>query len=293
VTGTLPTDGSAAGTDVLECIVNVSEGRDRAVVSALAETCGDCLLDVHSDRYHHRSVLTLGGAAQMVEVAARDLARRAVHLLDLRRHSGVHPRFGVLDVVPFVSLEGWPLRDSSSGRAAEARDAFARWAASELGLPVFLYGPERSLPEIRKRAWEDLGPDLGPGAPHSSAGAVAVGYRPIMVAYNLWTTDADLDRARAAAAAVRSPSVRALAFRLGDDVQVSCNLVQPFVVGPDRIWDQVAAMMPLARAELVGLVPQALLSTVPGDRWAELDLALERTIEARLRLRDPRCTGPG
>jgi glutamate formiminotransferase len=274
---------------VLECVVNVSEGCDEAILASLAGAVGDRLLDVHSDCDHHRSVLTMAGEDDAVQAGARDLARAAVDLLDLRAHEGAHPRFGVLDVVPWVALEGWPLRDvegthgrSCGQRAREARDAFAAWAASELGLPAFLYGPERSLPDVRKEAWLNLPPDLGPSAPHETAGAVAVGCRPLMVAYNLWLVEADVGRARAVARAIRSPYVRALAFVLGRQVQVSCNLLSPLLVGPATVWDQVADLAGIARAELVGLVPEALLTATPRRRWRQLDLAPDRTIESRL-----------
>lgn len=103
-----------------------------------------------------------------------------------------------------------------------------------------------------------------------------------MVAYNLWLAGTDVKEARAAAAAIRSPHVRALAFALGRHVQVSCNLLRPLLVGPAAVWDQVAALTTIARAELVGLVPETVLLATPRARWAQLDLAPERTIEARL-----------
>jgi glutamate formiminotransferase len=103
-----------------------------------------------------------------------------------------------------------------------------------------------------------------------------------MVAYNLWLEEADLAKARAVAATLRSAEVRALAFALGERVQVSCNLVQPFVVGPAQVFDTVASIAPVANAELVGLVPQAVLAATPKRRWEELDLSVERTIEDRL-----------
>jgi len=286
VTGTSHCGPLEAGAQVLECVVNVSEGRDLAMISALGEACRPCLLDVHSDDHHNRSVFTLGGQEDQVQAAARHLATAAVRMLDIARHSGAHPRLGVVDVVPWVALEGWPLHDAGLGqariRAGAARDRFALWAASELGLPVFLYGPERSLPEVRAHAWGTLWPDLGPRCPHPSAGAITAGWRPLMVAYNLWMAHADLSEARAIAAAVRSPTVRALAFALGGQVQVSCNLVDPLRYGPAEIWDAVARLAPVRRAELVGLVPRAVLDMVPEDRWAELDLGTPRTIEARL-----------
>jgi glutamate formiminotransferase / 5-formyltetrahydrofolate cyclo-ligase len=270
---------------LFECVVNVSEGCDPAVLAALSEVAGSHLLDVHSDCGHHRSVFSIAGSEDEVTGPVQDFARLAVNLLDLRNHRGAHPRFGVLDVVPWVALEGWPLRDAQepdATRALIARDAFARWAADELSLPVFVYGPERSLPEVRRTAWRTLRPDFGPPEPHPTAGSVAVGARPLMVAYNLWLQEPDIANARAVAAAVRSAEVRALAFTLGEQVQVSCNLVRPFVVGPADVRDRVASLAAVARAELVGLVPQALLAAIPERRWQELDLDLDRTIEARL-----------
>jgi glutamate formiminotransferase len=263
---------------VLECVVNVSEGRDRARIDALAAAAGTELLDVHTDPHHHRSVLTLVG-----EDAPRRVATTAVAVLDLRGHDGVHPRLGVVDVVPFVALAG-----SSADDALAARDRFLRWFADAPGVPCFAYGPERTLPEVRRRAFVDLSPTAGPSAPHPTAGATAVGARPVLVAYNVWLERGDLDAARAIAAAVRRPALRALGLQVGPRVQVSMNLVDPALLGPAAAFDLVVeAGVPLgatvAGAELVGLLPDAVLRDVPRDRWAALDLAEDRTIEARLR----------
>ena len=261
---------------MLECVVNVSEGREPAVVSALADAAGASLLDVHADRHHHRSVFTLAGPA--VEEAVQRLAREAVRRVDLRHHEGAHPRLGALDVVPFVALAG-----SAADRALAARDRFARWAADELELPCFLYGPERDLPEVRRRAFRELAPDAGPRRPHPTAGAVAVGARRPLVAYNLWLAPGvDRQRAQEVARALRGPGVRAIAVVASPSVQVSCNLTEPLAVGPDAAFDAVAAHVEVARAELVGLVPAAVLAAIPRDRWAELDLDPSRTIEARV-----------
>ena len=140
-----------------------------------------------------------------------------------------------------------------------ARDSFASWAGAELGLPCFLYGPERTLPEVRRGAFSVLSPDAGPSDPHPTAGACAVGARRPLVAYNLWLESAGLDVARAIARSLRGPAVRALGLPVGDSVQVSMNLVDPLVVGPADVYDQVAAIARIARAELVGLVPRAVL----------------------------------
>lgn len=257
---------------MLECVVNISEGRRPHVVEAIAATAGTDLLDVHRDADHNRSVLTLVG-----EAAPRAVAATAVAALDLRSHQGVHPRIGVVDVVPFVALDG-----AEPGDAVAARDAFGTWAADELAVPGFAYGAERTLPEVRRGAFADLAPTWGPATPHPTAGAVAVGARPLLVAYNLWLAPGTgLDVARRAARAVRSPEVRALGLAVGDQVQVSMNLVAPEAVGPAEVWDRVAALATVARAELVGLVPTVVLERTPEDRWDQLDLSAERTIEAR------------
>lgn len=257
---------------MLECVINISEGRRARLVDSIARAAGPDLLDVHTDAHHNRSVLTMLG-----EDAPRAVARRAVEFLDLRRHTGAHPRIGVVDVVPFVALEG-----SSHADALAARDRFTRWVSHELDVPVFVYdeaGP--TLPEVRRGAFVTLRPTLGASRPHPTAGAITVGARGVLVAYNLWLAQPDMALARAIAADLRGPSVRALAMRIGDEVQVSMNLIDPLVVGPAAVYDIVASRAPIARAELVGLVPQAVLDTVEPSRWDELDLETHRTIEAR------------
>jgi glutamate formiminotransferase len=265
---------------VLECVVNVSEGRAEERLDRLAAAAGDALLDLHRDPHHHRAVLTLLG-----EDAPRAVAEAAVAALDLTHHDGVHPRLGVVDVVPFVALGG-----STTDDAVAARDAFAAWFADAHGVPCFRYGPERTLPELRRRAFVDLPPDTGPGQPHPTAGATAVGARDVLVAYNAWLADDDLDAARAIARGVRRAELRTLGLRVGRRAQVSMNLVAPDVLGPAAAYDLVAAAagelgVDLAGAELVGLVPRRVLDAVPRWRWAALDLGEDRTIEARIAAR--------
>jgi len=275
---------------VLECVVNVSEGRDPAVVGAIAAAGAEFLLDVHRDPDHNRSVLTLAGPGTDLDGAVRAVARATLEHVDLRRHQGVHPRFGALDVVPFVPLGagGSPARPGDDlTPALEARDRFAAWAGRELALPCFCYGPGRSLPEVRRGAFAALAPDTGPPAPHPSAGACAVGARSALVAYNVWLGTNDVAVARAVAAAIRGPAVRALGLEVGGVAQVSCNLVDPFAFGPAQAYDAVRRLAEeagtgVARAELVGLAPAAVVGAVPAARRGALDLDPERTVEARL-----------
>ena len=265
----------------MECVINLSEGRDTARLRTLRSAAGGCLLDAHSDPHHNRTVLTLAGDESRLWSAATSVARAAVSCLDLRAHHGAHPRIGVLDVVPWVDLDhpSAPFTPAS----LQARDRFATWAAEELCLPCFIYGPERSLPEIRRRAWRGLEPTIGPGRPHPTAGAVAVGARGVLVAYNLWLSDPDPVRARRIAKAVRRLSLRTLGLRVGQRAQVSCNLVDPSELGPAAAYDLVASETAVAGAELVGVLPESVLHSIPARRWAQLDVGPGRTIEARLR----------
>jgi glutamate formiminotransferase len=260
---------------VIECVINISEGRDLDLVEEIALAAGSDLLDVHCDADHNRSVITVVGAT-----APPAVIRHAVQRLDLRTHTGVHPRIGVVDVVPFV-----PLADSTYDDALRTRDAMSSWIANELQIPVFLYGPERTLPDIRRGAFTGLQPDLGPSQPHPTAGAAAVGARELMLAWNLWLSEPDLDLAKSIASSIRGPGVRALGLQVGDEVQVSMNLVAPLTVGPAEVYDRVASLAGIARAELVGLAPQSVLDAVDEKRWEQLNLSVATTIESRLQSR--------
>ena len=257
---------------MLECVINVSEGRDHAIIDSLAQSCAGDLLDIHSDPDHNRSVFTLLGVD-----APRALARAAVSALSLSDHSGVHPRIGVVDVVPFV-----PLVNSTMQDARIARDEFATWVAVELNVPIFLYGTERTLPDIRKNAWTSLFPEVGSKVPHATAGAMCVGVREPLVAYNLWLENVDLETTRRIASVVRTASIRTLGLQVGAFTQVSVNLIQPMISGPNDVYEAVSQHAKVHHAELVGLLPASVLATIPRTRWEDLDLSVERTIEWRV-----------
>ena len=260
---------------MLECVVNVSEGANEAVLTALRDATAADLLDVHSDNDHNRSVFTLVGTN-----APKLLTAAAVSHLSLPHHEGVHPRLGVVDVVPFV-----PLGDSAMDDAVRARDEFAHWAATELSIPCFLYGPERTLPFIRKNAWSTLLPDVGPHEAHPTAGAICVGAREPLIAYNVWLEGVPLQRTREIASLVRTEHIRTLGLQVGRFTQVSVNLVSPTIANPVDVVDAVKQHNAVHHCELVGLLPEEILRAIPQDRWEELDLAEDRTIESRLQRR--------
>ena len=257
--------------------VNISEGRDATVIARIARAAGGSLLDLHSDFHHHRTVLTLGG--EDVPDAVRAVAAEAISMLDLAPHNGVHPRVGVLDVVPFVPYGRSPMTE-----ALRARDEFAEWAGVELALPVFKYGPERSLPDIRRGAFSTISPDEGPTSPHPTAGACCVGARSALVAWNVWLAYESLTRAKAVVSELRRQmaGIRALALDVGGVAQVSCNLIEPLTTGPHQVYDFVSERAAVERCELVGLVPREVLRSIPQGRWPQLDLSVEQTLEFRL-----------
>jgi glutamate formiminotransferase len=278
---------------VLECVANVSEGRIDAAIDEIAHAAGAALLDVHRDGDHNRSVFTIAGGTHTTLTATRKVAAATAAALDLANHEGVHPRLGALDVVPFVALA-----DTAGGRAVAAARAFATWWATVYGVPCFFYGDAdpygRDLPSVRREAFVERGPDVGPSKPHPRLGATAVGARAPLVAVNCVLDGGDIEDARAIARAIRArdgglPGVRALGFWLSSRgrPQVSMNLVDLEDTGIDaactRVGELAAARgRAVQEIELVGLVPEAELTRCgPGVRTAAA-LHAGRTIEGRL-----------
>jgi glutamate formiminotransferase len=234
-------------------VPNFSEGRDQEVVAALG--AGEDVIDVHADPLHNRTVVTMARADVSV-LAASVLAKVALAAarIDLGRHSGLHPRVGAADVVPIV-----PLGCATLAEAAAAAASLGRSIWESLQVPVWFYGPafgDRRLADIRRgRAGP---PDLGGPALHPSAGAVCVGARPPLVAYNLVFEGLSLPALRSVARAMRSlPGVQALGFTLPDSrAQLSLNLTAPLELG---VAEAYAVACRLAgqpgRPELVGLCP--------------------------------------
>jgi glutamate formiminotransferase len=260
--------------DLLISPANVSEGRRPVVVASIALAAGRPgvqLLDIHTDPDHNRSVLTLAGRPGALVDSVVAAASTAAQTIDLPKQRGVHPRFGAIDVIPFV-----PVGTDPGGMAvavSAARQA-ARRIADEVGIPCFLYehaGCGRSLPEVRRRAFADLAPDFGGPGPHPAAGAVAVGAREPLVAYNVDLDTTDLDLARRIAASIRErdgglPHVRALGLPLPSRgiVQVSTNLLRPTVTTIGDVFEAVARLAAVAGvrvkgSEIVGLPPRAAL----------------------------------
>ena len=262
-----------------EIVPNVSEGRDPNVIDACIaamEAAGARVVHRTSDPVHHRSVITALGSAAQVVAASVALARVAHERIDVRAHRGAHPRIGALDVLPFV-----PLGDATLDDAVTLAHRAAARIWRELGIPSYLYGAAASTPQrehlaaIRRGEFEGLAGRLAAepswrfdygDAAHASAGAIAIGARPFLIAYNVELASGDLSLAKRIARALRAASgglrsLKCLGLRLGPGrVQVSCNLTDVDAVPLYRVTELVrraAARSGVAvrRSELIGLAP--------------------------------------
>lgn len=268
----------------------MSEGRRADVIARLAAAAGGetgaRLLDVSPDADHNRTVLTIAGGAAAVYGAASRVAAAAVREIDLTHHDGVHPRIGAIDVVPFV-----PLSRATMADCVALAHRFAAYAAGELRLPVYLYGDaapgggtSRGLAAIRRGGIEALRagigtparrPDLGPAEVHPTAGAVAVGARGVLIAFNVDLAGADVAVARAIARGVREssgglPAVQAMGLWLPRRglAQVSMNLLDyrrtPPLAAFERVRDDAARRGARVEAgELIGCAPREALPSDP------------------------------
>ena len=301
---------SAIGNALVECVPNFSEGRNLETVTLLASAIAGvetaCVLDTHVDPDHNRSVITFVAAPEMVVEAAVRVVALAAELIDMRRHTGQHPRLGATDVLPFVPVREVTLEDCVK-LAHQAGERIAR----ELSIPVFFYeraalkSDRVNLEDVRRGALELLreqiaheptrAPDLGPLRVHDTAGAIAVGARPFLIAFNVNLRSSDLAIARQIARSVRArhgglPFLKALGFELSTRglMQVSMNLVNYGETGMHQAYDAVRREadklgVEIASTEIVGLVPENAL-----DKNAEYFQKLEnfredKILESRMR----------
>jgi glutamate formiminotransferase len=276
---------------LIECIPNVSEGRRDEVVAAIAAAAvkaapGVVLLDRTSDSDHNRSVLTFLGDGEPLVAAMTALVEASLAAIDLRTHRGAHPRLGAVDVIPFV-----PVRGATTAECVELAQTLGRTLAERFGLPVYLYEDAAAVPErqnlatIRKGEFEGLAkkmedpawkPDFGPAAPHPSGGAVVVGARAPLIAYNINLATADLAVADRIAKAIRHLSggyrfVKAMGVKLEarGQVQVSINMTNFERTPLHRVFETVRSEaerhgVAVVGSEIVGLVPQAALLAAAG-----------------------------
>src|SRR3954467_6739743 len=292
----------------IECVPNVSEGRRPEVidpiVSALRAIKAVRVLDVSSDASHNRTVISMVGSHTSLRDAVLVLFEHAVAAIDMRSHTGAHPRLGAIDVVPFIPIEGITMSEC----VALARDTAAA-VASRFGIPVFLFeeaattAARRNLADIRRGEFENLAaklalpewrPDFGPSAPHPTAGATVIGARMPLIAFNVNLATGRLDLAKAIATTVRErdgglPAVKALGVPTSnpDVVQVSMNLTNYEQTSIRRAFEAVrdAATrlgVRVVESEIVGLVPAAALADVNTLELQLTGFSTDQILEQRL-----------
>jgi glutamate formiminotransferase len=289
---------------LFEAVPNFSEGRDEAKISRITDavraTLGVRVLGLHSDPDHNRSVFTFAGEEDAVLSGAVALAKACAAELNLASQTGEHPRMGVLDVLPFVPLEGATMEGAVrlARRAAEI--------LGSLGFPVFLYGAaataahRRDLPDVRRAGYEGVAerlkdpgwrPDYGPHTLDPRRGAVAVGARPFLVAFNAFLDTDDAEVARTIARRVREsgglPAVKALGFLVGGRAQVSMNLTDlertPIPVALEAVRSAAAELgTSVESTELVGLAPLAAILDTTRYYLGLRDLTADHVLETRL-----------
>lgn len=302
----------------VECVPNFSEGADTttldAVAGAMEGQAGSWLLDRTADPDHGRSVYTLAGYPGRVMSSMEAAVEVAIELIDMRTHSGAHPRIGAVDVIPFV-----PLGDTTMGQCVTGARTFAERLADRFDLPVYLYreaalaSEREALADVRRPGFEGLAeamardggePDFGPTRPHPSAGATVVGARPFLIAWNIQLSTTDVSVARRIAGRIRErdgglPAVQALGIELASQgcAQLSMNILD-FERSPLwRVWEEAERLAaaegvsPLD-SELVGLAPaRALVDVADHIGSASFHTAEQRLLEAasylRIRRFDP------
>ena len=294
---------------LFEAVPNFSEGRDREKISRIAgsvrDTPGVSVLNLHSDPDHNRSVLTFVGEERPLLRATVALARACLREIDLTAQSGVHPRMGALDVLPFVPL-GRPLSAATLDDATRLAKT-AGEAVGALGLPVYLYGAAASAPhrkdlaEVRRGGYEGLAaraqgslwkPDYGPEKFPPRSGAVAVGARPFLVAFNAYLDTDDVEVASAVASEVRErggglSGVKALGLRVKGRAQVSMNLTDlertPIPVALEAVRRSAGRRgVTVESTELVGLVPLAAILETARHYLSLPELRPEHVLETAL-----------
>jgi glutamate formiminotransferase len=297
---------------IVECVPNFSEGRNqttvRALVHAVESVPGVCLLDQTMDRDHHRSILSFAGEPDAVAEAAFCAIRVATDLIDLRKHKGVHPRVGATDVVPFVPLRGATMQD-----CIHLAKRLGQRVATELEIPVFLYEQaalhrdHAPLESVRRGGLQGLAfrmasdpdwtPDFGPPQLHKTAGAMVIGARPPLIAFNVNLRSTDLALARSIAKDIRQsngglPHLKAIGVELASRqlVQVAMNLtdytITPIHVAFEAVRARAAERgVAVAGSEVIGLVPQAALVQTAAHCLALEQFDATQVLEMRLETR--------
>lgn len=295
---------------IIECVPNFSEGRNQKIIGAIflpaKKKAGVRLLDIESDPDHNRCLGTLVGEPGAILEAAEEMIKVATKLIDMEKHSGEHPRIGATDVVPFI-----PVANVSMRECVELARKLGKKVAEELRLPVYLYEAAATRPsrvrleDIRKGEYEglkkeieinpDRWPDFGPAKMHPTAGAMVIGARKFLIAFNVNLNTKDVQGAKEIAKLVREssggfPGVKALGFEIKEKgcVQISMNLCDFEKTNMDKVLRKIKKEaekrgVKILGSEIYGMIPQAALKNINLDELQLINFNNNQILEERLK----------
>jgi len=295
---------------IVECVPNFSEGRRQKVIQAIFAPVKKFkkvkLLDIESDPDHNRCLGTLVGEPEAVFSAVWEMIKVATELIDMEKHKGEHPRIGATDVVPFIPVAGVSMEE-----CIKLAKRLGKKVAEELKIPVYLYEaaatrPDRvNLANVRKGQYEELKkeietnpdrkPDFGPSKMHPTAGAMVIGARKFLIAYNVNLDSQDVQTAKDIARLVREkdggfPAVKAMGFDIADKgyVQVSMNLCDFEKTNMDKVFARIKEEaekrgVKVLGSEIYGLVPAAALAGIDLEGLQLIDFKKEQILEERIK----------
>ncbi len=292
---------------LIECVPNFSEGRRVSVINKIANSAkkipGVRVLDVEWDKSHNRSLVTIVGSPQSTLKAVFEMVKTATKLIDMRKHKGEHPRIGATDVVPFVPVSGVSLKE-----CVVLSNKLARTVSSKLKIPVYMYEASAkrndriNLADVRKGEYEGLKieiesnpsrkPDYGPSKMHPTAGAIVIGARKYLIAYNVNLDTKDIKIAKEIAGKIREkdgglPGVKALGFKVGGYAQISMNLVDFEKTNFDEAYREIEKWakkfkVGIKSSEVYGMIPMEALVRAVKKSFKAKGFSSEQVLEKRL-----------
>lgn len=292
---------------LIESVPNFSEGRNLTKIKKIANSAKKIkdvrVLDVEWDKSHNRSLVTIVGSPEPVLNAAYEMIKTATKLIDMRKHKGEHPRIGATDVVPFVPVSGVSLRECIA-----LSNKLAKLVSGSLKIPIYMYEASAkrkdriNLANIRRGEYEGLmeeirtnsnrKPDYGPSKMHPTAGAMVVGARKYLIAYNVNLDTKDIEIAKKIASKVREkdgglPGVKALGFEVGGYVQVSMNLIDFEKTNFDEAYravekEAIKFKVGIKNSEIYGMIPLAAIVRALTTTFKAKDFKADQVLEKRL-----------
>ncbi len=292
---------------IVECVPNFSEGRNLAKIKKIADSAkkikGVKVLDTEWDKSHNRSLVTIVGSPDAVLKASFEMIKTATRLIDMRKHKGEHPRIGATDVVPFIPVSGITTKE-----CVVLSNKLAKMVSTKLKIPVYMYEASAkkknrvNLADVRRGEYEGLKieietnkerkPDYGPSKMHPTAGAVVIGARKYLIAYNVNLDTKNIDVAKKIASKIREkdgglPGVKALGFEVNGFAQISMNLVDFEKTNIDVVYIEIEKLtkkykVRIKSSEIYGMIPMDALVLSVKNMLKAKDFTGDQVLEKRL-----------